>query len=588
MVRDMGIESMNRPHRSRFQVDWLLSNIRWLLLLAVAIVAFVEPGRSGESFPLLIGLLLIGAVYNLVLLLLLAFGYFPEPLPAISLLIDSFLAVAFVSATGGASSPLLFFALFPIITAALRFGWTVSVVTASGIVVAILIVSIRQQSGDSSSSIFPMLISAVILLLAALITGLIGSRVIGLTDKELREEEENELRRLRAIRERTRAIYEMASTLSATLNYERVLEAMLDVSVLGLDELGSLEEQMVSMVLLFGERELFVTACHRLNRADQTQRVPGRDGIIGEALNSAEPAITYEPRGDPEIGRFVAFQYLRSVIAVPLRAGFESFGVVVFGSPLADTFTPDRVELLVAICNQAIIALQNAQLYQDLMAEKERIVEIEEDERKRLARNLHDGPTQSIAAIAMRLNYVRVLLNRDPNKVGQELANIEDLARRTTKEIRQMLFTLRPIILETQGLTAALEQYFQKLEETDSIHYHLQAHPVEEHLDMDAQGHIFYIIDECITNARKYAHANHVWVRLGIRDSSFVAQVEDDGSGFDVAAIQARYDERGSLGMINLHERTELLGGKLRIESAPGKGTRITVIVPLVSEMAYE
>ncbi len=64
--------------------------------------------------------------------------------------------------------------------------------------------------------------------------------------------------------------------------------------------------------------------------------------------------------------------------------------------------------------------------------------------------------------------------------------------------------------------------------------------------------------------------------------------MEDDGSGFDVAAIQARYDERGSLGMINLHERTELLGGKLRIESAPGKGTRITVIVPLVSEMAYE
>jgi signal transduction histidine kinase len=572
---------MNRPHRSRFQVDWLLSNIRWLLLLSVAIVAFVQPGGSGESFPLLVGLLLIGAAYNLVLLLLLAFGFFPQPLSAISLLIDSFLAVAFVSATGGADSPLLFFALFPIITAALRFGWTVSVAIAFAIVAAIIVVSIRQDSIDSLGDGFPLVISAAILILAALITGLIGNRVIGLTNKELREEEDNELRRLRAIRERARAIYEMASTLSATLNYERVLEAMLDVSVLGLDELGTLADQMVSMVLLFADAGLFVTASRGMNRTDQDRRVPGREGIIAEALNTAEPVITTNPRQDPEIGQFTAFQYLRSAIAVPLRAGFESFGVVVYGSPLADTFTPDRTDLLVAICNQAIIALQNAQLYQDLQAEKERIVEIEEDERKRLARNLHDGPTQSIAAIAMRLNYVRMLLKREPQKVGEELAGIEDLARRTTKEIRQMLFSLRPIILETQGLTAALEQYIQKLGETDSIRYDLQAQPVEDYLSMDAQGHIFYIIDECITNSRKYSKADHVWVRVGIRNKAFVAQVEDDGAGFDVADVEASYDERGSLGMINLHERTDLLDGNIRIESAPGRGTRITVIVPL-------
>lgn len=584
----MGIESMNRPHRSRFQVDWLLSNLRWLLLLAVAIVVYIEPGPRGESFPLLLGLLLVGAAYNLILLLLLAFGFFPQPLPSISLLVDSFLAVAFLSATGGADSPVLFFGLFPIITAALRFGWTVSVMSASAIVVAYIFVSIQQETVDSLSDTFPMLVNAAVLLLAALISGLIGSRVIGLADKELREEEENELRRLRAIRQRARAIYEMASTLSATLSYERVLEAMLDVSVLGLVELGPLADQMVSAVLLFGESDLFVTASQGLTRADQNRRIPGRAGIIGDALNTAEPSVTTNPGSDPEIGQFIAFQYLRSAIAVPLRAGFESFGVVVFGSPVADTFSPDRTELLVAICNQAIIALQNAQLYQDLLAEKERIVEIEEDERKKLARDLHDGPTQSIAAIAMRLNYVRMLLNRDPQQVNEELGNIEELARRTTKEIRQMLFKLRPIILETQGLTIALEQYIQKLEETDPIRFHLQIQPVDDLIDEDAQGHIFYIIEECITNARKYAQADNLWVRMGMRDDSFVVQVEDDGSGFDVAAVQDRYDERGSLGMINLHERTELLGGTIRIESAPGKGTRVTVILPLRGEMAYE
>jgi signal transduction histidine kinase len=585
----MGTGSMNRPHKSRFQVDWLLSNLRWLLLLSVAIVIFIQPGGSeGESFPLLLGLLLVAATYNLTLLLLLAFDFFPKPLPSISLLLDSFLAVAFLSASGGKDSPLLFFGLFPVITAALRFGWSVSVVTASAIAVAYAFVSIQQAGVDSPSGAFPIISNAVILLLAALTSGLIGSRVSGLADQELRLEEETELRRLRAIRERARAIYEMASTLSATLNYERVLQAMLDVSVLGLVELGPLVDQMVSMVLLFGESELFVTASRGLNRVDQRRRLPGQEGIIGKALNTAEPCVTDDPGRDPELCQIIAFQYLRSAIAVPLRAGFESFGVVVFGSPAPDTFSPDRVELLVAICNQAIIALQNAQLYQDLLVEKERIVEIEEDARKKLARDLHDGPTQSIAAIAMRLNYARMLIDRKPEAVNEELVKIEDLARRTTKEIRQMLFTLRPIILETQGLIAALEQYIQKLQEMDDIVYHLQTQPVEDYLDMDAQGGVFYIIEEALTNARKHAKANNLWIRLGTRKDCFIAQVEDDGVGFDVAGVQDRYDERGSLGMINLKERTELLGGQLRIESAPGKGTRITVIVPIKQDEAHE
>ncbi len=526
-------------------------------------------------------LLLLGAAYNLVLLLLLSFRFFPQPLSSISLMVDSFLAVAFLSVSGSGDSPFLFFGLFPVITAALRFGWAVSVMTTSAIIVAYAYVSVQQVGADSLEKLFPITINGIILLLAALTSGLVGSRVIGLADKEQREEEEIELRRLRAIRERTKAIYEMASTLSATLNYERVLDAMLDVSVLGLDELGPLAEQMVSVVLLFGESDLFVTASRGLTRADQARHLSGRAGIIGQAINAAEPCLTTEPGRDPELGKFVSCQYLRSAIVVPLRAGFESFGVVVFASPAADTFSPDRVELLVAICNQAIIALQNAQLYQDLLAEKERIVEIEEDARKKLARDLHDGPTQNIAAIAMRLNYIRMLLSRDPRQVDEELLKVEDLARSTTKEIRQMLFTLRPLILETQGLTAALKQYIRKLEETDDINFHLQLQPVDDYLETDAQGGIFYIIEEAITNARKHAQATNLWVRMGIREGSFVVQIEDDGGGFDVDNMQARYDERGSLGMINLHERTELLGGQIRVESAPGRGTRITVIVPL-------
>jgi signal transduction histidine kinase len=240
--------------------------------------------------------------------------------------------------------------------------------------------------------------------------------------------------------------------------------------------------------------------------------------------------------------------------------------------------------LLIAICNQAIVALQNAQLYQSLMEEKERIVEVEEDARKKLARDLHDGPTQSIAAIAMRLNYLRMLLDRerDLTQTSEELVRIEELARRTTKEIRHMLFTLRPLILETQGLQAALEQYISKLAETDDTPIHLEATPdADRLLDQNVQGVTFYIVEEAIGNARKHARPENIWVRLYIRDSQFVAEIEDDGCGFDVDGVQVRYDQRGSLGMINMHERAELIGGELAIASALGEGTRITLSVPL-------
>jgi len=146
-----------------------------------------------------------------------------------------------------------------------------------------------------------------------------------------------------------------------------------------------------------------------------------------------------------------------------------------------------------------------------------------------------------------------------------------------------MLFTLRPLILETQGLKAALEQYLKKLRETDTISFHLEASPrVEKALDQEAQGVIFYIIEEAIGNARKHSQADNLWVRLYFPSSDvFVAEVEDDGKGFNVEAVQVSYDQRGSLGLINMHERAEMVNGQFNMSSAPGEGTKITLTVPL-------
>lgn len=182
----------------------------------------------------------------------------------------------------------------------------------------------------------------------------------------------------------------------------------------------------------------------------------------------------------------------------------------------------------------------------------------------------------------MRVNFARRLMERRPKEAADELFQIEELARRTTKEVRQMLFTLRPLALEAGGLNAALEELASKTRENMGQNVEVDAEPgAADELDLGKQGVLFFIAEEAVNNARKHAEATVIAIRLR-GDGEFLSmEIEDNGSGFDVPAVNASYHERGSLGMINLRERAELVSGLLRIESAPGKGTRISVIVPL-------
>jgi signal transduction histidine kinase len=227
-------------------------------------------------------------------------------------------------------------------------------------------------------------------------------------------------------------------------------------------------------------------------------------------------------------------------------------------------------------------------LYRDLEQEKERIMQIQEEARNKLARDLHDGPTQTVAAIAMRVNFARRLLERDLKAASNELFKIEELARRTTKEIRHMLFTLRPLVLESQGLVPALQSMADKMQETYNQDVVIEADAgIVSQMEMGKQGVIFYMVEEAVNNARKHARAAHVWVRLKPAGNDLAQlEVEDDGVGFDPHAVDASYENRGSLGLINLRERAELLNGYLQIDSQPGRGTRVSVLIPLTEVAA--
>ena len=388
--------------------------------------------------------------------------------------------------------------------------------------------------------------------------------------------------------ERLENFFKLAATLSSTLSYERVLEIALDMSLDTFSENGSSNSQLVCAVLLFDADELTVQTARGFTSPDLKMTMPGLNGGLGNTLSRGESTIVRRPPNDPELSRLVAMRNCDAAYCIPLRSGLDVYGVLLYAHPDLDFFSGERREMLDLLANQAMKALQNASLYQDLEAEKERITEIQEDARRKLARDLHDGPTQSVAAIAMRVNFARRLMERNPEQAAEELYKIEDLARRTTKEIRHMLFTLRPLVLETKGLAAALEANALKMRETFEQNVVLDIEEsVVQQLDMGKQGVVFYISEEAVTNARKHAKAKHIWVRLRMaRNDIAMLEIRDDGVGFDVKTTESTYENRGSLGMINLRERAELINSVFQIKSQQGVGTRIRVWIPLTEEAA--
>jgi signal transduction histidine kinase len=261
----------------------------------------------------------------------------------------------------------------------------------------------------------------------------------------------------------------------------------------------------------------------------------------------------------------------------------RTYGLMVVASDRPAAFASEQLDMLTALANYAIIALHNAQLIFDLKEERTKLLSKEEEVRHQLARDLHDGPAQSIAAITMNLEFIKRLLERDPARVNEELDKLSALAKRTTYEVRTMLFELRPLVLETQGLRVTLEQYLERFKHNDAgVAIILEADGMDGvHLNTKTEGTLFNIIQEAVNNALKHARAQHIWVRLHRDDTMLFAEVEDDGVGFDKAAVLRTYEKRGSFGLLNIDERSRLVGGRADMVSTPGQGTKVSIVVPL-------
>ncbi|MFN8384091.1 MAG: GAF domain-containing sensor histidine kinase [Anaerolineales bacterium] len=574
---------MMRKFDTPYMADWFAISLRWIML--VGLIVSLGLGHDldiGSAWPL--GLLIL---WNLTMTAMTSLNLRFQFHRALNIVMDLVLTGAFFWVQGGLRGPAFWAGLLPILTGSIYFE------LYGGAVVSVLFSSVilylgYQTDGDLAISI----IISIILIGLSIVFGFLGRRMMQhmRTNRSLWVDSEEKKRAIQS--ERLRAIYELTSTLSSTLSYKRVLDSALDMSAAALnpDPEQLVSDPLVGAVMLFNGGKLRTGSARRFTSADMRVTFDGAEGVLKKALDEGEP-VTFKDIGyDPELGRVIALRNCISGYCFPLRSGFNVYGVLLFAHPNADYFNADRLKLLDIIGRQAVIAIQNARLYQDLVEEKERMVEVHEEARKKLARDLHDGPTQSVAAMAMRLNITRRMLAKDVKGATEEIVKLEELAHRTTKEIRHMLFTLRPLILESQGLTAAVQAMADKMMETFSQKVVVDIDErMTSQLEMGKQGVIFYIIEEAVNNARKHASAETITVRLTQMEIGIaLLEINDNGVGFDVQAMSQAYDKRSnsSLGMVNLRERAELVNGLLQIDSAEGKGTKVQVYIPLTEDAA--
>lgn len=574
---------------SPYLIDWYVVSLRWMVLLGTT----VSLALSGSLLLPASLLLVLFTVWNILLSWMAGQSRRLKYHREINVGVDFSIAATFFWLAGGLLGPAAWIVLMPLFSAGFYFN------LAGGLIAAGLMVLV--EAADifvHDTSWFYILLGAIATLVLGGLFGYISQEAYNQLQEQRKKQILVREKQQRVDTDRLRAIYNMSSALTATLSYKRVLDTALDMCINALHvedvDPGQKATQMdagfSSAVLLFKGEELMIASSRRFTQADLRATFPAKEGILAKVVEGGEPVLTGNVAQDPELGRMIGLSQCKSIFCLPMRSGFNVYGVMIFGHPAVDYFTREHCDVLSIVGSQAVIAIQNARLYQDLADEKERMVEVQEEARKKLARDLHDGPTQSVAAMAMRVSLARRMLERDPKAAVEELGKIEDLARRTTKEIRHMLFTLRPLVLESQGLTAALQANADKMKETYNQEVIIQVdEKLASQLEMGKSGVVFYLVEEAVNNARKHAQAAHIWVRLNAvpkQPEIAFLEIADDGVGFDVAEINKSYDKRGSLGMVNLRERTELVNGLLNIDSAPGKGARIQVFIPLTEEAA--
>jgi signal transduction histidine kinase/HAMP domain-containing protein len=373
----------------------------------------------------------------------------------------------------------------------------------------------------------------------------------------------------------------IAETTSGTLDSSQMLERTLDRV---LEITGA---EMGCFRVAEGESgRLSLAAARGLPDVLRDQGVCSDACVYGRATSVHGQALTGTGGGDRDSEACHAVG-LRACVAVPLEAGQRNQGVLFLGSQQAGYFERINLATLSAIGRQVGMALVNARLFESLRAREreraellQRVIAGQEEERRRLAQELHDQTSQALASLQLGLD--RLAAGVDSSAQARRVAGkLRRVAEQTLEEVHHLAVELRPSVLDDVGLVAALQRYVREWAEHGNTSFDFVPVGVEGlRLVPAAETAVYRIVQAALTNIAQHAEAQHVSVILQRREGNLVAVVEDDGRGFDPAGVRTRPLGR-RLGLAGMEERAALIGATLTLESTPGAGSSVFLEVPV-------
>jgi signal transduction histidine kinase len=288
-----------------------------------------------------------------------------------------------------------------------------------------------------------------------------------------------------------------------------------------------------------------------------------------------------DPRFDPSVDARTGYR-TRSTLVAPIDARDRTrLGVLQAVNKRGDRpFSPEDEAVIVSLASSAGIVLEYVTLNAQLAQERLRVVMVTEETRHRLARDLHDGVAQTLANTALGIELAQRRARVDVDAAIGELDRLRERVVNAQKGLRDILFALRPVALEEDGLAAAVRALAERLDGTNGCHVFARDTTSLVRLPAEIEAGAFTVLREAATNAVKSSQTRNVSLDLTDDATAITALVEDDGAGFDVDATLATYSKRDSLGLLQMREAARLIGARLSIDSSPGKGTRVHLRIP--------
>ncbi len=335
-------------------------------------------------------------------------------------------------------------------------------------------------------------------------------------------------------------------------------------------------------------------------RYAKEMRMPLGEGIAGRVAQTGEPMLLEDISKDPRSVRpvLISAEGLKGFVSIPLKARDKVVGVMNVASHVAGWFGADHVSLLNSIGDYLGAAIEQARLYERLASATERYqillhhaLTAQEDERKRIARELHDETSQSLTSLTLSLQAIIGIAEMKGIKDADLMERIRathSYAVHAGNEIVRLMKELRPTLLDELGMPVAIHRYAKDTLQAQGINVSAEFIGTDRRFPPEVEVTLFRVAQGAIGNILEHSGAKNVSVRLDCNATECVLRIEDDGKGFDVNKL-TRVDPSGrGAGLFTMKERIRLVGGACNVEAHPGQGTKITWKVPLTTDVTDE